>query len=275
MTRFPSAGEDTSIMGIINLSRNSFYEASRCETLNNAIDSAKKMVEEGADIIDIGAESSRPFSEPISEGEELDLLLPVITELTRTIKIPISVDTYKPAVAQKVLDKGVQIINDITGLQRFPEMAKVVAYFDAGMILMHMQGSPKVMQNSPQYNNVMDEVFNFLKKSIDIAASGGIDPDRIALDPGIGFGKTDSHNLTLLKKVKVLASLKKPLLLGLSRKSLIGNILKLPIEDRLSGSIAAALYGVMQGASIIRTHDVLETKRAIKVVEAIRNEKGL
>ena len=271
--RFPQPGEEALVMGIINLSPESFYGASRCGTLEQALHVAEKMIEEGADILDIGAESSRPGSAPLSEQEELNRLLPVVIKLAEIVNIPISVDTYKPAVAHEVLNAGASIINDITGLQRFPDMAKTIARFQAGVILMHMQGTPETMQDNPQYMDLLTEISGFLKQSITLAVSAGIDPNKIAIDPGIGFGKTDSHNLLILKNLCRLQELGKPVLLGVSRKSLIGNILKVSVGERLEGSLSAAVFGVIQGASIIRTHDVQATRRAVKVAESIMNEK--
>ena len=271
--RFPRPGEEALIIGIINLSPESFYGASRCGTLEQALHVAEKMIEEGADILDIGAESSRPGSAPLSEQEELNRLLPVVIKLAEIVNIPISVDTYKPAVAHEVLNAGASIINDITGLQRFPDMAKTIARFQAGVILMHMQGTPETMQDNPQYMDLLTEISGFLKQSITLAVSAGIDPNKIAIDPGIGFGKTDSHNLLILKNLCRLQELGKPVLLGVSRKSLIGNILNVSVGERLEGSLSAAVFGVIQGASIIRTHDVQATRRAVKVAESIMNEK--
>ncbi|PIP72968.1 MAG: dihydropteroate synthase [Nitrospinae bacterium CG22_combo_CG10-13_8_21_14_all_47_10] len=270
---FPHQGEKTSVMGIINLSPDSFYGESRCRTQDQAIATAEKMIAEGADILDLGAESTRPGSTPISEQEEIDRLLPILTKLVQITNIPISVDTYKPAVAHEVLQAGANIINDITGLQRFEQMASTISRFQAGVILMHMRGLPETMQNHPQYTDVLLEVFEYLQQSILIAVSAGIDPGKIAIDPGIGFGKTDSHNLLILKNLSRLNDLGKPVLLGVSRKSLIGNILNLPVEERLEGSLAATVFGLTQGASIIRTHDVQATRRAINVVEAILKEE--
>jgi dihydropteroate synthase len=231
------------------------------------------MLEEGADILDIGAESSRPGSVPITVQEELDHLLPVLIKLVEVSNIPISVDTYKSKVAHEVLQSGASIINDIKGLQQSEEMAQTISRFQAGVILMHMQGSPETMQDSPQYDDVVTEVFEYLEQSIAIAVAAEINPEKIAIDPGIGFGKTDAHNLLILKNLNRLQELSKPVLLGVSRKSLIGNILNVPIEERLEGSIAAAVYGLTQGVSIIRTHDVRATRRAVKVAEAIMKEE--
>jgi dihydropteroate synthase len=258
-------------MGIINLSLDSFYDASRCKTLQQALSAADRMIAEGADILDIGAESSRPGSVPLSAQDELKLLLPVVKELVKIINIPISVDTYKPEVAEQVLQAGASIINDITGLQRFPEMAKTISRFHAGAILMHMQGTPMTMQDNPQYEDPLTEICEYLNESVSIAISAGIDPNKIAVDPGIGFGKADAHNLLILKKLRHFEELDKPVVLGVSRKSLIGNILNVDVQDRLEGSLSATVFGVIQGASIIRTHDVQATRRAVKVAEAIMN----
>ena len=211
------------------------------------------MTREGADFLDLGAESSRPGSKPISEQEEIDKLIPVISSLVKIIDIPISVDTYKPIVAKEALKAGAKIINDITGLQKSPEMADVISMFGAGVILMHMKGSPNTMQKNPSYKNVVQEVKEFLEESVKISKSAGISPDQIAVDPGIG----------------------RPILIGVSRKSFIGNILKSPPEGRLEGSLAASVIGVTKGVSIVRTHDVKETRKAIKVTEAITKGESL
>ena len=271
--KFPLPGEKALVMGIINLSPDSFYGESRCKTVEQALSAAERMLEEGADILDIGAESSRPGSVPITVQEELDHLLPVLIKLVEVSNIPISVDTYKSKVAHEVLQSGASIINDIKGLQQSEEMAQTISRFQAGVILMHMQGSPETMQDSPQYDDVVTEVFEYLQQSIAIAVAAEINPEKIAIDPGIGFGKTDAHNLLILKNLNRLQELSKPVLLGVSRKSLIGNILNVPIEERLEGSIAAAVYGLTQGVSIIRTHDVRATRRAVKVAEAIMKEE--
>ena len=271
--KFPLPGEKALVMGIINLSPDSFYGESRCKTVEQALSAAERMLEEGADILDIGAESSRPGSVPITVQEELDHLLPVLIKLVEVSNIPISVDTYKSKVAHEVLQSGASIINDIKGLQQSEEMAQTISRFQAGVILMHMQGSPETMQDRPQYDDVVTEVFEYLEQSIAIAVAAEINPEKIAIDPGIGFGKTDAHNLLILKNLNRLQELSKPVLLGVSRKSLIGNILNVPIEERLEGSIAAAVYGLTQGVSIIRTHDVRATRRAVKVAEAIMKEK--
>ena len=260
-------------MGIINLSPDSFYGKSRCKTEEQALETAERMLSEGADILDIGAESSRPGSVPISEQEEIDRILPVLEKLVETINLPISIDTYKPVVALEVLKAGASIINDISGLQQSEEMARLISQYDAGVILMHMQGTPETMQEHPRYKDVVTEVFEYLQQSIKIANSAKISPEKIAIDPGIGFGKTDTHNLQIIKNLNRLKELSKPILLGVSRKSLIGNILNAPVEERLEGSLAATVFALTQGASIIRTHDVKATRRAVKVAEAIMKEE--
>jgi dihydropteroate synthase len=236
---------------------------------------AEKMMYEGADFLDVGAESSRPESKPISAQEELDKLIPVISLLVKNFDIPVSVDTYKPIIAKEALLAGAKIINDITGLQKFPEMAEVIARSGAGAILMHMQGTPLTMQKNPSYENVVNEIFEFLAVSIKIAKKAEIYSDQIAIDPGIGFGKTLQHNLKILKNLEIFSEFKKPILLGLSRKSFIGSILNLPAEKRLEGSLAATVMGVVKGASIIRTHDVKATRNAVRVAEAIIKGESL
>ncbi len=256
-------------MGIINISIDSFYEKSRCHSIDEVLAAAEKMINEGADFLDLGAESSRPGSKPISDQEEIDKLIPVVSLLAKKVDIPISVDTYKPVVAHEALKVGAKIINDIRGLQKTSEMAEVISRFNAGVVIMHMKGSPLTMQENPKYQNVVNDVKKFLAKSIKIAEKAGILPDQVAVDPGIGFGKSQKHNLEILNNLEKFTDLGKPILLGISRKSFIGNILNLPPEGRLEGSLAASAIGVYKGGSILRTHDVKATRNAIKVAEAI------
>jgi dihydropteroate synthase len=242
-------------MGIINLSPDSFYPGSRTPSFHDALMVAERMIEEGADYLDVGAESSRPGAKPISEEEELSIIIPIVSQLCEKFSIPISVDTYKPRVAQKVLEEGVSIINDITGL-RYPEMASIIAEYDAGVVIMHMRGSPENMQEDLHYNDCVGEIKEFLGRGIETALSTGIASDRIHLDS--------------------FSSLRKPILLGTSRKSFIGKILDLPVADRLEGSLATAVIGVMKGARILRVHDVQETYRAVRIASEIlkvQNEK--
>jgi len=261
--------ETVLIMGVLNLSPDSFYKESRCSTKIESLKMAERLVEEGADILDIGAETSRPGSKPIREDVELDRLMTVVPELRRRVKIPLSVDTYKPGVAEKMLSLGVNIINDITGLQQHPEMAEVIARHGAGVVLMHMRGTPSTMQERLDYDDLIGEILLYLRKSISLAETAGI--NHIAVDPGIGFGKTAEHSMQIIRGLDRFKTLNKPILLGASRKSFIGQALDLPAEERLEGSLAAALIGIENGASILRVHDVKETVRAVKMARAILN----
>ena len=263
------------IMGIINLSPDSFYLESRASSVSDVFKMAEQMVEGGADYLDVGAESSRPGAKPIAEEEELAIVLPVIKRLCKKFSIPVSVDTYKTGVAQKVLDEGVSIINDITGL-RTPKMAPIIAEYDAGVIIMHMRGSPENMQDDIEYEDCIGEIKQFLEQGIRTAEAAGIASSRIWVDPGIGFGKGVKHNLEILANLDSFASLQKPILLGTSRKSFIGKILDLPVAERLEGSLAAAVMAMSKGAGILRVHDVQETYRAVKIASEIlkvQNEK--
>ncbi|MGP0630341.1 dihydropteroate synthase [Nitrospina sp. 32_T5] len=259
----------TRIMGIINLSSNSFFRSSYSANEKQALKTAERLIEDGADMLDIGAESTHPGSEPVPDEQEWKLLEPVVKTLVREIPVPISVDTYKPYVARRVLDLGVHWINDIYGL-RFPEMVETVSRYPAGVIIMHMQGTPKTMQLDPQYVDCVEEVYDFLDRRITEAEFAGIPADQIMIDPGIGFGKTVRHNLELVSNLDRFASLEKPMLLGVSRKAFIGKILDLPTDERMEGSLAAAVVGVLKGARVLRVHDVRETARAIKIVEELR-----
>lgn len=255
-------------MGIINLSPDSFYPESRAPSVSAALKLAERLIEEGVDYLDVGAESSRPGAKPISEEEELALVVPVITQLCKNFPVPVSVDTYKPGVAQRVLEAGVPIINDITGL-RFPEMAPIIAEYDAGVIIMHMLGTPDKMQEDIHYDDCVGEIKKFLQQGIQTAEEAGISSKKIWVDPGIGFGKTVEHNLEILARLDSFATLGKPLMLGTSRKSFIGKILDLPVAERMEGSLATAVMGMVKGARILRVHDVQETCRVVKVVSEI------
>ena len=265
-----ASSNSTAIMGIINLSPDSFYSRSIPRSISSVFNVAKKMIQEGVHILDVGAETTRPGSKGISVKLELERLLPVITKLTKEFDIPISVDTYKPEVASVVLQEGVSVINDISGLGAGYKMANVIARHKAGVVLMHMKGTPETMQNKPYYKDVCAEVLNFLSSRIMLAEEAGIDFESIAIDPGIGFGKTLTHNLDLITKLDQLKVLGKQILLGVSRKSFIGDILNLEPAERLEGSIAAGIVGVINGANILRVHDVGSTMRAVRVVKALR-----
>lgn len=265
-----AGSNSTAIMGIINLSPDSFYSRSIPRSISGVFNVAKKMIQEGVHILDVGAETTRPGSKGISVKLELERLLPVITKLTKEFDIPISVDTYKPEVASVVLQEGVSVINDISGLGAGYKMANVIARHKAGVVLMHMKGTPETMQNKPYYKDVCAEVLNFLSSRIMLAEEAGIDFESIAIDPGIGFGKTLTHNVDLITKLDQLKVLGKQILLGVSRKSFIGDILNLEPAERLEGSIAAGIVGVINGANILRVHDVGSTMRAVRVVKALR-----
>ena len=265
-----ASSNSTAIMGIINLSPDSFYSRSIPRSISGVFNVAKKMIQEGVHILDVGAETTRPGSKGISVKLELERLLPVITKLTKEFDIPISVDTYKPEVASVVLQEGVSVINDISGLGAGYKMANVIARHKAGVVLMHMKGTPETMQNKPYYKDVCAEVLNFLSSRIILAEEAGIDLESIAIDPGIGFGKTLTHNVDLITKLDQLKVLGKQILLGVSRKSFIGDILNLEPAERLEGSIAAGIVGVINGANILRVHDVGSTMRAVRVVKALR-----
>ena len=257
-------------MGIINLSANSFYRSSLSAT--EAVKLAEKMIEEGAELLDVGAESTRPGSQAIAEQEELQLLVPVVRHLCENFAVPVSVDTYKPGVAERVLDLGVSLINDIGGLRK-PNMAPLIARYSAGVVIMHMRGTPATMQVDIHYDDCLGEVRDFLEKAVQTAEDAGILPERIVVDPGIGFGKTVENNLELIAGLDRLQCLGKPVLLGASRKSFLGEILDLPVEERLEGSLAMVAVGVLKGAAILRVHDVKETVRVVKAVQALRPYK--
>ena len=260
----------TAIMGVLNVTPDSFSDGGDYLDPARAVGRGIELAEEGADVIDIGGESTRPGSEPVSDEEELERVLPVIQGLRRVVHIPLSVDTTKALVAGRALDEGVDIINDISALRFDRAMASLVAREKVPVVLMHMQGMPRTMQSQPNYRNVVMEVVDFLRGQIDFAKSEGVDPVNIIIDPGIGFGKNLDHNLELLRSLTSLSSLRQPLLVGPSRKTFIGKVLQLGPEDRLEGSIAAAVAAAMGGANMVRVHDVKATFRALRVADKIR-----
>src|SRR5262245_7065538 len=260
----------TLLMGIINVTPDSFYDGGKRLDPNRAVAGGIALVESGADIIDIGGESTRPGEAAVSLEEELQRVLPVIQGLRRNVKVPISIDTYKAQVARAALIEGADIVNDISALRFDSQMAVLVAVEKVPVVLMHMQGTPQTMQAEPCYNNVLQEVREFLTTQVRFAIEAGVDRENIIIDPGIGFGKTLEHNLTLLKGLPALASVGQALLVGVSRKAFIGKILGVDPDERLEGSLAAATAAVFGGAHIIRAHDVKETRKAIQVTDAIR-----
>ena len=251
------------IMGILNITPDSFSDGSRFNQLDSALFHAEKMIAEGAAIIDVGGESTRPGAAYVSEQEELDRVVPVIEQLSQKLDVMISIDTYKPAVMAAACQAGAHLINDIKALQE-PGALKVAAQSQALICLMHMQGEPQSMQNHPVYKDVVEEVSYFLNNRVAECLAVGIAPEKLLLDPGFGFGKTLEQNYELLGRLNEVQS-DYPLLIGVSRKSMIGNLLNRSVDERLAGSIAAALYALAQGARIIRVHDVQATCDAVNV----------
>ena len=260
----------TLLMAIINVTPDSFYDGGKRLDPDRAVADGIGLVEAGADIIDIGGESTRPGAGAVSMEEERQRVLPVIRGLRRNVKVPISIDTNKAQIARAALREGADIVNDISALRFDPRMAVLVATEKVPVVLMHMQGTPKTMQAEPCYNNVLREVQDFLTDRVHFAIDAGVERENIIIDPGIGFGKTLDHNLTLLRGLPALASMGQPLLVGASRKAFIGKILGVEPDERLEGSLAAAIAAVFGGAHIIRVHDVKETRKAIRVADAIR-----
>jgi dihydropteroate synthase len=266
----------TVLMGIINVTPDSFYDGGkRFDSVRAAADGLA-MIDAGAEILDIGGESTRPGAQPVPLEEELRRVVPVIRELRKNLNTPISIDTYKEAVARAALDAGADIVNDISALRFDPAMVALVASESVPLILMHMQGVPRIMQVAPHYRDVVREVRDFLAERVCTASEAGISTERLIIDPGIGFGKTLAHNLALLKNLASLKSLGQPLLVGVSRKAFIGKVLNAAgPQERLEGSLAAAVAAAMNGANIIRVHDVIETHRALRVADAIRSGRLL
>ncbi|HUP51010.1 MAG TPA: dihydropteroate synthase [Longimicrobiales bacterium] len=255
-------------MGVLNVTPDSFSDGGRFLRAQDAVRHGVRLVEDGADILDIGGESSRPGSEPVSAQEELDRVAPVIEELARTVGARLSIDTYKPSVARGCLALGATMVNDITGLED-PAMIRTVAEHAAGAVVMHMRGRPKTMQNDVAYDDVVTEVRAFLDERAERARAAGI--EEVVVDPGIGFGKTAAHNFELLRRLDEIVALGVPVLVGPSRKSFLGSLpSRLPAAERLEGTLAAVAVAVMHGAAIVRVHDVREAKRVVEVVDAVR-----
>jgi dihydropteroate synthase len=261
----------TYIMGILNVTPDSFSDNGLYFDKTKAVKRALQMAEEGADIIDIGGESTRPGSEPLAIEEELRRTIPVIEALSREIDVPLSIDTYKSGVAKKALDAGAAMVNDISGLRFDPSMPKVVAEYKVPVVVMHIKGAPKDMQKNPVYEALMPEIMDSLRESIRFAMESGVPEDKIIIDPGIGFGKTPENNLEIIHNLQGLTLLEKPVLIGPSRKAFIGKVLgDVPPTARLEGTAAAVAVSIMNGANIIRVHDVKEMARVAKVADAIK-----
>ncbi len=261
-------------MGVLNVTPDSFSDGGRYLAPEAAIQRALEIAQQGASILDVGGESTRPGSVGVSAEEEWRRIDPVLRGVVHTIDVPISIDTRKPDVAEKALERGAAIINDVTGLSD-PRMARLAAKARAGVVVMHMRGDPATMQKAPQYANVADEVRDFLADRAKEAMAAGIEREAIAIDPGIGFGKTVDHNLDLLRNLDGIAALGHPVVVGVSRKSFIAHLGGGErMEDRLAGSVAAATLAASHGADVIRAHDVAETARALRVADAVLRRRA-
>ncbi len=259
------------IMGILNVTPDSFSDGGRFESTAAAIATARQMVGEGADIIDVGGESTRPGAAAVDAAEELRRVADVIEALAGDTDVVISVDTMKAAVAREAIQRGAHIINDVSAMTHDTEMVDVAGEFGAGVVLMHMQESPRTMQQSPHYGDVVADVREYLAKRIADATRAGLARETLAIDPGIGFGKTAEHNLQLIAQLEQFTALGQPLLVGLSRKRFLGTLTGTPVEERLAGSLAGLAGSVLHGANIMRVHDVKESLQAVRIAAAIRN----
>jgi len=263
------------IMGILNVTPDSFSDGGDFFERNIAIDRALEMVEQGADIIDIGGESTRPFSDSVSLKEEISRVIPVIEGISKESDVCISIDTTKSRVAIEALEVGASLINDISAMEIDSAMVDVALKFNCPIVLMHMKGIPKNMQDNPQYKSLISDIKEYLLARIDFVVSKGIDRKKIIIDPGIGFGKTVKNNFEIINNLDQFVKMNLPVLLGASRKSFIGTSLNLPEKDRLEGSIAANIIGLQKGAKIFRVHDVVETKRAMIIANKIFNSNNI
>lgn len=262
--------ERTHVMGVLNVTPDSFSDGGRYFGSDRAVEHGLQMARDGADIVDVGGESTRPYAKRLTCSEEMDRVIPVIEALKRELSIPISIDTYKSEVAQGCLNAGASIINDISALRFDPHMASVAAQGDVPLILMHMKGTPENMQENPLYHDLIPEISEFLKDAIDRCVAAGVREDLILVDPGIGFGKTFDHNLAVIKELSRFKSLGRPILLGTSNKAFIGHILGKGVSERETGSMATVAAGVMNGAHIVRVHNVKKTVETVRVIDAIR-----
>jgi len=259
------------VMGVINITPDSFYAGGRFPSTEQAVEHAFEMVEQGAEIIDIGGESTFPGAQPVDEKTELKRVLPTIEKLAGKINVPISIDTIKPPVAKESVAAGASIINDVAANREDSSMWKIVSETGVGYIVNHMQGTPQTMQINPAYKDVVKEINEFFKDRIKRLKSLGVSEQQIVLDPGIGFGKTVEHNLQILKYLIQFKQWGRPIMIGVSRKTFIGKILNVNVESRLAGSLACAAWSVLNGVNIIRAHDVPETMQTIKMIESIAN----
>jgi dihydropteroate synthase len=278
-----SLGNRTCIMGILNVTPDSFSDGGLFFSCDAAVAHGEKMAETGADIIDIGGESTRPFSEPVSIEEEGRRVLPVIEKLAKRVSIPISIDTTKASIAREAIESGASIINDISAMYRDPDMMGVAAKYGVPVVIMHMKGAPKTMQVSPHYEHLIKEIKEFLEKAIDRAEKNGIARSKIIIDPGIGFGKTVEHNLLIIKYIDKFKTLNNPILIGPSRKSFIRNILegshegdtRLEMPELETGTQAAIAAAVLNGAHMVRVHDVAKARSTLELIDSIRSVRFL
>jgi dihydropteroate synthase len=271
--KIPDLGKRPLIMGILNITPDSFSDGGKFINKNDAIEQALFMAESGADILDIGGESSRPGAEPVTVDDELNRVIPVIEAIRNKVDIPISIDTVKSEVAKAAIKSGADVINDISALGNDEKIAKIASKKSVSLILMHMRGSPRDMQINTDYDDLIGEIYDYLNNAAEKAVKMGVKPENIIIDPGIGFGKSVDGNFTILKQLNRFKDLGYPLLVGASRKSFIGKTLNLDVDQRLEGSIAASIYAVLNGADIVRVHDVQETKRALTILEKVVTTK--
>ncbi|MEJ2023938.1 MAG: dihydropteroate synthase [Deltaproteobacteria bacterium] len=260
----------THVMGVLNVTPDSFSDGGQFFEREKAIEHGIAMAEEGADFIDIGGESTRPFSNPISVDEEAERVVPVIEALTREVSIPISIDTWKGAVAREALKAGASIINDISALRLDPDLASIAAAWGVPVILMHMQGTPQNMQKNPAYDDLIGEIKGFLQDAVKRGTEAGIREELILIDPGVGFGKTFDHNLQIIKQLSQFLSLGRPLLIGTSNKSFIGKVLQKEPDERVTGTMATVAMAAMLGAHVVRVHRVKEAVETVRMVDAVK-----
>ena len=257
------------VMGIVNTTPDSFSDGGQFLDVDAAVTHALRLANEGAEILDIGGESTRPGAPAVSEQEELDRVIPVIQRLAKRPELVLSIDTQKPSVARAAIDAGAAIVNDIAANRSDPEMWQVVAEAGAGYVCMHMQGTPQTMQANPEYEDVTSEVCDFFRERLALLSSHGVTTDLVALDPGIGFGKALEHNIKLLRDLNKFSLVERPTLVGASRKSFIEKMLGAPIDERLPASLACAAWAAIQGSQIIRVHDVAETVQVVRMAETL------
>ena len=268
-------GEQTAVMGILNVTPDSFSDGGLHQTAERAIARAEEMIEQGAHILDVGGESTRPGAASVSVSEEINRVVPVIEQLAASSDVLISVDTTKSEVAEAALEAGAHIINDISAFTLDPDMVEIAMRYQAGAVLMHMQGLPQTMQVEPQYREVVTDVVAYLSVRVEDVISAGLAASSICIDPGIGFGKTVEHNVDLLAGLPAFSAIQTPVLVGLSRKSFLGKLTGCEVGDRLAGSLAGLVYSIMRGAHILRVHDVKESCEAARIADILSLKESM